>query len=101
MGHERVGALPRTRRWVQVVEELRGFQSATDVTQLAKHTLDNVRLRYQALPQDKGVQAAFGFLVSLATYRLPSKGGLAGIAIDLESNPAPLRLAQQLNSWVS
>ena len=103
MGHERVGALPRTKRWVDVVN---GIVSAADVDGdvrvLANATLENVRSRLLAIHGDAGVIASFQFLIGLALSASPSvdRNSLGELAVDLESNPTPLRLASILSRYV-
>lgn len=102
MGHERVGILPRRKPWLDIVSGIRvalsGGSSAT--ASLASDTLQQVRSRYQRLPQDNGVQAAFGFLVALSSPDLEGYGGFSGVSIDLSKNPSPIRLTTELVKWV-
>ena len=52
MGHERVGALPRTKRWQDVVGGISDAASVDgDVRELANATLENVRSRLLAIPR--------------------------------------------------
>ena len=98
MGHERIGILPRRKKWRDVVRNIQtalGGDSES-VSALTARTLDNVRLRYRRLHQDRGVQAAFSYLVALTTSKLPAEAGLTGIDTDLESNPSPLRITRNL-----
>lgn len=103
MGHERVGTLPRTKRWqnlisdISIIEEQKQPQIAT----IVKKTLDNVRTRYNRIYKDTGVQAAFGFLVSLAINNLAQSVGFSSAEVKLDDNPSTVRLAQLLNIWVS
>ena len=104
MGHERVGALPRTKRWRVVVEGIADAAAADgDVQELANATLRNVRTRLRSIPGDSGVIAAFQFLLSLS---LSASTGvdpesLGDLAIDLSTNPSPLSLANALGRHVS
>jgi hypothetical protein len=101
MGHERVGGLPRTKPWRNVVSAIHRIESSnSELSRLANLTLENVRTRYEKIHEDSGVQAAIGFLVSLSTSELPSGEGIAGLEIDLKNNPSPLRLTTELNDWV-
>ena len=103
MGHERVGALPRTRRWTDVVDSIAGAAAVDgDVRNLANSTLENVRSRLRVIQRDAGVIAAFQFLLGLtlsASYRVDRKS-LGELSIDLDSNPSPLRLASILSRYV-
>lgn len=101
MGHERLGTLPRTRRWRKIVEDISHSQGHPDkVTELADKTLHNVKNRFSELFRDRGVQAAFGYLVSLATAGLSQTTGLSSPSTDLEGNPSPARIAKNLSDWV-
>jgi hypothetical protein len=103
MGHERIGALPLTsRRWRAIVQ---GIAAAPEgdrdrVASLATQTLTNVTSRFSRLHKDRGIQAAFAFLVSLATNNLPRHAGLTSPDFDLGQDPPPVRIAQGLNDWV-
>src|SRR4030042_3814926 len=103
MGHERIGFLPRSKRWREVVEAI--ANSPTDypleISHLADNTLRNVSDRFRRLHKDGGVQAAFGYLVSLAPSHLPKGSGMASPKATLEENPSPARIAKNLNDWVN
>lgn len=72
MGHERVGRLPRTKRWQAIVAQIAECTDTPDqVAQIAADTITNVRDRLRHLDGDSGVNAAFGCLVELA-YALGS-----------------------------
>ena len=102
MGHERVGILPRRKPWNEIVSTLRSalehefFKTASLVSQ----TLVEVKNRYRRLPQDSGVQAAFAYLIALATAKLPAAEGLASVNPQLERNPSALRITIDLSNWV-
>jgi hypothetical protein len=102
MGHERIGRLPRTVAWRQIVEALKTAGSGTeaDVSQVAAKTIQQVRHRFQSIHKDSGVQAAFGFLVAIARAEEPTAIGRAAPDIPLPSEAPPLRLAVALNNWV-
>lgn len=103
MGHERIGLLPKSLRWRQLVQRIADFgSSGTPVTDIAAKTLDNVRSRYERIPQDTGVRAAFEFLVALAiASRSPEpRSELEAVGINLPPNPTPLSVAKALHEWV-
>lgn len=80
MGHERVGVLPKTKRWQAIVHTMatRGdLLDTQDVAALSHATLLGVRKRFDEVARDPGVRAAFAFLVSLAS-QAPAGEGLAG-----------------------
>ena len=65
MGHERVGALPHTKRWREVVNQLSASSGTPEeVAELAIATLQNVRVQYRKPHSDDGVVAAFQFLLA-------------------------------------
>lgn len=96
MGHERVGRLPRTRRWSSIVDAM--AEDAPERTAaIAAATLDGVRARLKRIQSDPGVQAAFQFLVALA--QAPGTDRPSDIP-DLGRNPSALRLTTALNQYV-
>jgi hypothetical protein len=103
MGHERVGSLPRTRVWRHIVSDLARLEDGEDVTisDIAHRTLKNVRKRYEGIHKDSGVQAAFGYLLSLATERYNRSEARQIVGLDLRENPSPVRIAAKLNAWVA
>lgn len=103
MGHERVGALPRSVCWRRIVQTMADLPASPsfDVSSLAANTLRNVRSRIQRLHSDSGVQAAFGYLISLATAHLPPITGVTSATPDLPANPSPARIALELREWVN
>ena len=104
MGHERVGALPRTKRWQDVVGGISDAASVDgDVRGLANATLENVRSRLLAIHGDTGFVASFQFLLALALSASPrvDRASLGELAVDLEANPSPLKLASALGQYVA
>ena len=103
MGHERVGTLPHTRRWRDIVDQIESSSgTAEEVADLARSTLENVRTRFRRIHSDEGVIAAFQFLIALAKY---SSTGTHRVdqdtpALNLDLNPSNLRLVSELRSWV-
>ena len=94
MGHERVGALPHSRPWRNVVAQISNAASSEGSgADVANSTLDNVQARFRHLNRDEGVKAAFEFLIALSS-------GSSSTNIDLSSNPSPLGLAMELRDWV-
>lgn len=102
MGHERVGTLPRTVSWRQVVGQLEKATSGSEASgsSIAAATIGLVNSRFEHLHRDPGVQAAFGFLVAVARASPPTGPGRAAPDFDLPSDATPLRLAVALNKWV-
>lgn len=103
MGHERVGALPRTKRWADVIDGIAAAADVDgDVSHLANLTLRNVRSRLSNIQGDTGVFAAFQFLLRLAVSASIGVDpiSLGSLAIDLALNPSPLKLASILSQHV-
>ncbi|MHC4154618.1 MAG: hypothetical protein ACYST6_06815 [Planctomycetota bacterium] len=83
------------------MEDILGSQGeAEQVGELTHRTLENVRNRFSNIYRDTGVQAAFGYLVSLATASLPGATGFSSPETGLEGNPSPVRIAKNLSDWV-
>lgn len=103
MGHERVGFLPRTKRWRDIVNRISEASTVGEfaTADIAAKTLHNVSNRYLHLHCDRGIQAAFGYLIGLAICNLPAKDhSLASPSETLEGNPSPARIVKHLNDWV-
>ncbi len=67
MGHKRYGYLPKTKRWLAIVEELAELpQGDFDVTSIANHTLKNVQTRFSRLDEDPSIHSSFEFLLQLS-----------------------------------
>jgi hypothetical protein len=98
MGHERVGALPKTERWAKVVRGIANFNGEEkESRRIANDTLENVRSRFESIQGDPGVQAAFKFLTGLA---VSGAGGVGAPDLQLPENPTPFAIARALNSAV-
>ena len=86
MGHERVGALPHTKRWRDVIGQLaESSGSPEDVAAIANDTLENVRVQLRKIHSDDGVVAAFQFLVALTRSASSEDPGEASFAPHLGS----------------
>jgi hypothetical protein len=67
MGHERVGALPKSRQWREIVGGIAATRSnATMVDSVASETLRLVKRQFRLLQSDSAVRSAFGFLIDLS-----------------------------------
>lgn len=103
MGHERVGMLPRTKRWRNIVSDINlAAVSPSQAGQIADRTLENVRKQYQNIMYDKGVISAFKFLVALAVCSKKQTPGaeLRKLGITASDNPNPLSLTKAAHLWV-
>lgn len=75
MGHERVGVLPKTKRWRAIVAEIGAAAApASDVPDIARHTLVALGSRYAGLAADASVGKAFEFLVDMARSAAGQEG---------------------------
>ena len=67
MGHERVGLLPKTKRWTALVGQMQATQvSGLPIAAVATQTLHNVRKQYETLFRDDVVKTVFAFLVTFS-----------------------------------
>src|SRR5664280_179974 len=98
MGHERIGALPRTFRWTAVIDRISGADVSTEVAiELADLTLNNVRRRFGHLADEDSIQAAFHFLLALAVASRsnhPNDALQKNSGIHVDDQPSPLALAK-------
>jgi hypothetical protein len=104
MGHERVGVLPRTKAWRDVVHEIGNFDGSEEaISNLASSTIKNVRDRLRHIENDESIKAAFKFLVGLAVAARSHEpeAYLSELGINLPTNPTPLALSVALHKWVN
>jgi hypothetical protein len=66
MGHERVGLLPKTKRWREIVASIGEFEAAHTVADIADSTLAATSSRFQALASEESVTSAVSAFVALA-----------------------------------
>src|SRR5438477_13149337 len=98
MGHERVGALPKTKPWEKVVKNIAAFDSTAEHSRkIANQTLDNVRNKFESIQRDPNVREAFRFLTELAVSG--AKGNWA--SLQLPENPTPFAVAKALDKAIS
>lgn len=103
MGHERVGLLPKSKRWRDVVQEIAGVGGGgVDVAGIVRQTTENVRDRLDDIRRDDSLLAAFKFLVALAvSSKSPSPAeALHDLGIDVPVDPSPIALAKALQRWM-
>jgi hypothetical protein len=68
MGHERIGFLPRTEPWKQIINQLSQYNGGADqILKIADQTLTNIQSKYKSMPNDESVIKALKFL-TLLTY---------------------------------
>jgi len=103
MGHERIGMLPRSTKWRAVVDDLAKYShNNASVSTLSNKVLDNVRSRFADISNDKGVNAAFSFLVTMALSGKTNKSTeeLTKAEIELDRNASELQIAKEIGRWV-
>ena len=98
MGHERVGALPKSRRWREIVE---GISQATrgevPVASLTDRTLNAVRSRFTALKTDQCTFDVFAALVRLASSCKGADDRAMRSVLGTETPATPLAVARFLH----
>lgn len=94
--------LPRTKAWQGIVDDLRTATTAASMPLLAGKTLAALRGRYEHIPGDSGVEAAFEFLVGLSNAARPDfENHWHDFPVDLAENPTPLQLTRALRDFVA
>jgi len=104
MGHERIGNLPSSKRWQDIVKNLGELSDIqTDVPDIANQTIENIRLRFTYIYQDPGVKAAFKFLVILAVSSREKNflEELKSHGINVTKNSSPLSFAKAANRFIA
>jgi hypothetical protein len=104
MGHERIGYLPKSKKWRDIVSEVANFTANGDtIAQIANQTTKNVIDRYENIGTDKGVISAFKFLILLAqaSKQKDSTGYLAKQGITLPSNFNLLGLCKSIREFIN
>ncbi len=104
MGHERIGYLPKSKKWRDIVREVANFSaSGESIAQIADQTTKNVINRYENIGSDKGVLSAFKFLILLvqSTNQKNSSAFLEKHGINLSSNFNLLSLSKAIREYIN
>lgn len=103
MGHERVGMLPKTKKWRVIVTQIaESVKADFDAAPLADRTLRNVRDRFHQIDGDAGTQATFRFLISLAvSSRSPDGQEFTALLGAGAEHATPLKLAVALRRYTA
>jgi hypothetical protein len=103
MGHERVGYLPKSKKWTSIVKDISSFsETNNNVEKISYETTKNVRSRFKNIEADSGVQSAFEFLVLLSV--LPKRQNwneyLVSKGIKLKDDFSLIELAQCAKQFI-
>jgi len=104
MGHERLGTLPKTQQWKQVVEQIaKPSLSNADVSDIVRQTTRNISSRLRNIQSEPGVQTAFKFLVSLSVASRSTRPReiLLSSGIEVPGAVTPLSLAKAVRAQVA
>lgn len=104
MGHERVGYLPKSKRWHSIVEGIGNFsKKAGNIADISANTIKNVRSRFKAIEIDGGVLAAFKYLtlLSISSRQKNSSEFLSQHDISLSNNFNLFDLSQSIKKFIS
>jgi hypothetical protein len=103
MGHERVGFLPKTKRWNDLIRQMASVSSSEyPIALVSAQTLQNVRKRYETLFRDDAVKTAFTFLVAVSRacrYENPH-AQLRDYGVSLPDQPTLLSVVKALHQQV-
>lgn len=104
MGHERLGLLPKSERWRDIVSDIALTATGECSTaELVEKTAQAIDARFQNLPYDPNIQRTLSFLVAVtvAARSESPADALADLGIDLGGKTAtPLGLTQALTSYL-
>jgi len=110
MGHTRLGAVPKTRKWRDLVERISGLVldkgaipgPLTDVDQIASWTLDAAQKGLEKAVNDTGVQYTFFLLtqVALASRSSEWRATLHGLGIHLSEKGTIFDLLTEVQAAV-
>ncbi len=103
MGHERVGILPKSKKWREIVIDIVDFDSdKPEITPIVQKTLEGVRNQFDNLQYDKSVFEIFKFLIllSISGKRENQKEFLSSLDINIPKNQSALGLAKSLNKYL-
>lgn len=102
MGHERLGFLPKSQAWRQIVAEMAGFAVGyAQVNTIARNTLQQVQKQFSKLENDPSIKTSFEFLlqVSFAFQKNDPIGYLTKNKILLSEELSALKLARAITNY--
>lgn len=75
MGHERLGILPKTKKWRAIVSQIATNDASTlNASIIAEDSLKALGFRYKDLALDESVRIAFAFLIDMAQSAATQSG---------------------------
>ncbi len=102
MGHERLGALPKSKAWRLIVAEMAGFAlGSSEIYSIAKNTLQQVQKQFSNLENDPSVKSAFEFLLQVS-YAFQKNDPIAYLTenkILSSEELSALKLARAINNY--
>jgi hypothetical protein len=103
LGHERVGYLPKSKKWHSIVAAISAFSNSNNnVSEISRQTTMHVRSKFTNIEADSGVQSAYEFLVMLSL--LPRRENwneyTSSLGIQLKENFNLIELAQSAKNYV-
>jgi len=104
VGHERIGYLPKSKKWRTIVDEVANFSSNEEtIAQIANQTTKNLIYRYKQIESDQGVFSAIKFLI-LLTHSAKHENAseiLSKHGINLSTNFNLLSLSKSIKEFIS
>lgn len=103
MGHERIGLLPKSKKWRDIINLLSDFQGDPEsVKEIAARTLSNVQNKLSNIYDDDGFSKSFKFLVAAAGSFSDANAALSleSLNISIPNNPNPISFAIELKRWL-
>lgn len=103
MGHERVGVLPKTKKWTSLVRQVSYlYSSDISIETISAQTLKNVRAQYENLSRDDAVKSVFSFFVRFARAFQAEDitSELSRSGINLPENPTILSIVKNLRNQI-
>jgi hypothetical protein len=99
MGHERLGVLPKTKPWTEIVDRISATaRGKAPVAVLADRTLEQVRDRFSKLKSDPSTQGIFTALIEVAVACRGSDDAALRALLETSEAPTPLVLARRIHS---
>lgn len=105
MGHERIGSLPRSRQWRELVAEIAEYShEAPKADEIAKRTLSLAQEKLGLIGSDQALAAAFRFLVLFSAGTQAQIDESTKRVLDYmgaTTTDAPLAVGTALKKWIS